>query len=697
MKNDNDGLNIVQKLQPNLNVKFHADQSGNKQMYKTQQFDQQFQLVHGQENPCLQSQMKNKQFNQNSHQNPVFYPNNQQQVTYGDGWQSQGYTINSNRPPQLYPADSRFCQPGQGDSRSSQQNFSNVGISQTGSSQIIPVDNRQSHIHPEVQTSQFDSQQQSTNHLNRIPQGYADGQLPQQSCFGNNQVQNAPVAQYQQSTYQSPALQVDNQQTYQNVYFGENHQAGYAPDNRVPRQPVYPDNRQLQTAYSCDNRRPQEYAPDSRQQFHSFSNEQVVQPEYPANRRLLQTFPPDNRPPQSAVVQGYQQSDNRLQPGRQCPPDNRQYQQDYFMDNKQTGQQHSYFENRPPQPNYPPDRPDQPYYQDDRPQQAFSGNQPPPGNSRGYSVGETRRLNQPQQAYQGQNSPQRQLPNVGYQREQQRSGHRESSDTQERRQQIIPHAEFSNPTSHQVRRQLPSARQHSPSIDQSSRKRFPLQKYNSEEQHSGIQDEYERQHHNDAQVGSKEAQYARGVNRHQRAKNKGPRQRSLSLDSQERGDHYHSKSRTSSQEHSRGEDEYDSPPERLVTESKRSTQRNTSDSGSLSKGTKRSTLNSAGQPSIIDRTRKTNTWLEGENIDETRPAERQQGSASKESKRLSEHTQRSRPTLEVQKGENYCPQHKKFTSTTTTSSNRPVRRLLPKEPLGSSVLRKNTRTQVSYY
>lgn len=686
-------MNIVQKLQPNLNVKFHADQSSNKQMYRTQPFDQQFQQAQVQENPRLQPQTKDQQFKQDNRQNPGFYQNNQQQLTYGDNRQPQGYIMNSNRPPQLYPSDNRFSQPGQGDNRNLQQNYPSAGVPQTGSSQMIPADNRQSLPHQEMQTPQFNYQQHPMNQPNRTPQGYAEGRPSQQSGFANNQVQNPPVVQYQQSTYQLATPQVDNQQTHQNSYFGENCPAGYALDNRDPRQPMHPENRQSQSAYHCDNRPPQEYAPDGRQQFYPFTNERVSQQGYP---RSPQAFPPDNRQTQVPIVQGYPQNDNRLQPGLQCPPDNRQYQQDYFPDSRQPSHQHNYFENRPPQQNHPPDRPGQPYNQDNRPQQAFPVNQPPSDYSRGYPAAETRRLNQPPQAYQSQNLPQRQLPNVGYQREQQRSGYREPSDGQERRPQIIPHAEFSNPTGHQVRRQLPDRQDNLP-VDQSGRKRFPLRKYNSEEQQSSIQDEYERQHYNSAQVDSQEAQYARGGNRHQRGKSKGPRQRSLSLDSQERGDRYHSKLKTSSQEHSCEEDEYDSPPERYVTESKRTAHRSTNASGNLSKAIQRSPISSSGRPGVVERNRKTNAWLDGENIEEMRLTERQQGTANKESKRLAEQSQRSRPNLEVRKGENYCPQHKKFTSTTTTNSSRPVRRLLPKEPQGSSVLRKNIRTQVSYY
>lgn len=693
MKNDNSGVNIVQKLQPNLNVKFHADQSSNKQIYRVQPPDQQFQQGQMQENSRLQTQIKDQQFKQDSRQNPGFYQNNQQQLTYGDNRQSQGYVVNNNRPPQLYPPDNRFSQPSQGDNRNSQQNYHNAGPPPMGSSHMIPGDHQQSLLHQEMQTSQFNYQQNPMRQPNCNPQSYAESRPPQQSGFGSNQVQNPVGVQYQQSTYQPTTSQVDNQQTHQNTYFGENRPSGYALDNRDSSQPMHPENRQSQTVFHCDNRPPQEYVPDSRQQFYPLTNERVGQQGYP---RPPQAFPPDNRQPQTPMVQGYPQNDNRLQPGRQCPPDNRQYQQDYFQDGRQPSQQHNYFENHPPQQNYPPDRPGQPYYQDDRPQPVFPDNQPQPGYSRVLPTPDTRRLNQPLQTYQNQNSPQRQLPNVGYQREVHRSGYREQSESQDRRQQIIPHAEFSNPMGHQIRRQLPD-RQDSLPVDQSSRKRFPLRKYNSEEQYSSIQDEYERQHGGSAQADNQEAQYARGGNRHQRAKSKGPRQRSLSLDSQERGgDHYHSKLRTSSQERSREEDEYDSPPERYVTESKRMVHRSTSGSGSSSKATQRSPVSSTGKQGVADRNRKSNTWLDRDNIEETRLAERRQGTVSKESKRLTVQSQRSRPSPEVQKGENYCPQHKKFTSATTTNSSRPVRRLLPKEPQGSSVLRKNIRTQVSY-
>lgn len=212
----------------------------------------------------------------------------------------------------------------------------------------------------------------------------------------------------------------------------------------------------------------------------------------------------------------------------------------------------------------------------------------------------------------------------------------------------------------------------------SSRKRVPLRKSNSEERHGNLQSSYKHSQH-DIQSHEKINEKYDLQERNQRTKyHNTSRQRSSSLEAQERSDQY-SRSRSSSlHRHKEGEQQYESHPRqrkilpRTQSEYEEPDQR------------RRQMQYSVNQRSPTpEKMRKSHTTDDQKHF-----------STAKDPKSAAEPSRKQSAQKLLKKGENFCPQHKKFNSSGTNVM-RPVRRMLPKEPVLQPSQRINIKRQVN--
>ncbi len=716
---DGEGISIVQKIEPSLNVQFQQDQGNMKQQFRPlpsqQSFERTQPFQHPENKPHPQqtiqdprSQIIKPQENiplkiqQDGPHNPPYYVENSQPQPYADNRPAQNYSVDP-KLRQVYPVDNRLPQTLQQDNRPPQS---------------YP-DNRVPSINYE-----FDNRLQQNHPSDRFPENWP----PQQSNLTDNRQQSFNVDNRQHSAADNRSFQSNyapDNAAIQNQYYNNARQPPYLPDNRISQQQHFTDNRQPQSShadnrappsYQTDNRHPPSIYPpnkmppqgypndnrlpqghqDFRQPQQGFHNENRPPPVYQNdNRPAQQMYSSDHRLPQvpgyPERLQRYPNENRPLQQGP-YPPDNRQHQE-FCVDNRQTTQGYP-AENRQMPSVFPADRPAQGYFGDGKShQQAFVDSQLPhrypTDNQKGYPLPETRRLNQQPQQHPSQESLQRQSVNQGYQQEQ-RPEYRELGN-QDRRSQDFQQSDFYDPNSRGTRR--PTERQNSVHADQPNRKRFPLRKYNSEERYGSFQQEYERQRSNSQTYDSPgEELDSRG--RSPQSRYERSRQRSSSLDSHERNEQHNSKSRTTTfVDCSREDEEYENQNQqnRRTAEPRRA-QRMPPDKNAHSKQTQRSPL-SHSRSLQTDRVRKSAPWIDDGSGDEerTRPSERRLPDHVHHKKEF-ESDHRTRTTSEVKRRENFCPQHKKFVSN-VAGPVRPTRRMLPKEPV-QPMSRKSAKRQV---
>lgn len=576
------------------------------------------------------------------------------QAFFFDNRQSQGY------------CDVRQMQPGiASDNRVQQPVHFNQFSHDRTSQQIYTNDNRQ-------RTYPTDSRQfHSTNDNRQILSSYTNDNRTSQSL----KVENRPPQNVYYTDTRQPTYIIETPLHQPGSTSDTHHQSMYMGDIR-PSQGFMADNRQILPEQKIDKPFQREYSNDNYQHQQAYQNDvKQTQLGYDVERSQ----------------QGYL-SDNRPQSGLFS---SEKKEQEYYSDNRSVMQ--GYPLNRQSHQGYPADRSGQQIYCDTVPnQQGFSQNQASIGYlQKGYPASEYRKPNQ-QLQYSSNELPQKPPSNQRYYQDQQQFGNRDQSN-EDRRSQNFRSTEFQCQNYRGRRRQLPERQDILP--DQTVRKKLPLRKYNSEEKHECFQQEYERQRSNSQSYEDAEDEYNH-EERYQRTKYDKTRYRSTSLDSYERNVQYHSRSRSSSMDRAQEDQETEIQPRR-ITEPKKTMQRGIQfDEQDFQK--KSSTKHVQNQPrtSVMDKTRKSTQLIDNDvinNEEKLQKFDKRHHITSKESKKIVEASPRSRLPVEIKKGENFCPQHKKFTSNVNTTT-RPTRRMLPKEPVGGqSGIKKNVKRQVTFY